>query len=217
MVAVPADRPGHVQGNLREESQQGGNLVRNHFRRMIMPGIHQRYTFVHIHGGIGESKLSAAHGIGFHADAEHLAFHTGLDLFEIIGFPQDFINGFTIAHPRSDTVRRNILESVSGPDVHHTGLPQFLRQIGADPDTCFAVFNPELAGFLLRTGQGQRIAFGMGEEGGVKIAAQAAVPAELHPLFEMLRFQLVPVCPFSVLKNGIAGMQVHFRGSRNQG
>ena len=33
MIAVPVDGPGDVQGNLREEGQQGGNLVTDYLVR----------------------------------------------------------------------------------------------------------------------------------------------------------------------------------------
>ena len=181
-----------------------------------MAVVHQRDALVHVHGGVGEGEFRAAHRIGFHADAEHLAFDAGLHLFEIIGLGEDRVDGFPIADPGPHPVAGNILEAVAGPDIHNAGLSQLLRQVRADPDAGFAVVNPEFPGCFIRGGQGQGIALRMGEEGGVEIAAQAALLAKFHPFLKMLRLQLVPVRPFAVFKDGIAGVQVHLRRAGNQ-
>ena len=181
-----------------------------------MPVVHQGNALVHIHRRVGKGKFRAARRIGLHADAENLAFNAGFYFFEVIGLLQDLVNGLTIAYPRSHPVSRNILESIPGPDIHHTRLAQFFRQVTADADTGFAVFDPEFSGFLVRAGQRQRVAHRMGEEGGIEVTAQAAFLAELRPLSEVFRLQFVSVCPFPVFENGIAGMQVHLRCTGNQ-
>ena len=216
VVAVPADRPGHMQRDLREEGQQRRDLVRYHFRRVIMAVVHQRDAFVPVHCRVGQGEFRASRGIGLHADPEDLALNAGFHLAEVVGFRQDFIHGLPVADPGSQAVPRDILETVAGPDVHHAGFPQLLRQGTADPDARLPVFNPEFPGLRVRRGQRQRIAFRMGKERRVEIASQAAFPAEFDPLPEVLRLQFVPVRPFAVFKNRVAGMQVHLRRARNQ-
>ena len=56
----------------------------------------------------------------------------------------------------------------------------------------------------------------MGEEGRIEVTAQASFLAEVHPFFEMFGFQLVPVCPAAILKDGIGCMKIHFLGARAQ-
>ena len=70
------------------------------------------------------------------------------------------------------------------------------------------MLNPEAPRLLVGRGKGQRIAFGVGEEGGVEVRAQSPRFAKLHPLGEVPGFQLVPVGPFSVLEDGVAGVEV---------
>ena len=76
--------------------------------------------------------------------------------------------------------------------------------------------DPELADLGIRRGQGQAVGFGMGEEGGVEVTAQTSFLAEVHPLSKVLRLQLVPVYPVAILKNGIAGVEVHLLGAGAQ-
>ena len=73
------------------------------------------------------------------------------------------------------------------------------------------MLDPEAAGLLVGAGEGQGVALVMGEEGGVEVAAQTPLFAELHPLFKVFGLQLVPVRPAAVVlvKNGVAGVQVH--------
>ena len=134
----------------------------------------QSYTIlvrdILIHGGVAQGELRAAHGIALHADAEHLAFHAGLDLGKVKGLGEDFVDGLLVAHPGSQPVGRNALEAVPCPDVHGTSLPQRLRQILGNAHAGFAVVYPESAGFLVGRTQRQRVALGMGEEGGMKSA-----------------------------------------------
>ena len=183
-----------------------------------MAVVHQRNALARIGGRIAQSILCAAHGIGFHADAEHLGFHTGLYLIKVEGLGQDFVHALLVAHAGTHPVGRNILEAVACPDVHDAGLTQFLCQIAADADAGLAVLNPETAGLLIGRSQGQRITHRMGEEGGVEVAAQATLLAIVHPLLEMLRFQLIPIHPATVffIENGVGGMEVHFLGAGGQ-
>lgn len=73
---------------------------------------------------------------------------------------------------------------------------------------CFAVVDPEPAGFLVGRTEGQGIAFGMGEKGGVKIAAQPPLTAKVHPRLKMPGLQFVPVGPCSIFKYGVAGVKI---------
>ena len=73
--------------------------------------------------------------------------------------------------------------------------------------------DPEPAGFLVGRTEGQGIAFGMGEKGGVKIAAQPPLTAKVHPRLKMPGLQFVPVGPCSIFKYGVAGVKIQlFRG-----
>ena len=78
----------------------------------------------------------------------------------------------------------------------------------------WSIQNLRVSSFGLERVRG--IAFRMGEEGGIEVATQAALLAEFHPFPEVLRFQFVPVRPLSVLKNRVAGVQVHLGGAGNQ-
>ena len=78
MVGVPADGAGDVERDLREEGQQGRNLVADHLGGMVVAVIHQRNALFPVEGGVAQGKLGTAHGVSLHADAEHLAFDAGL-------------------------------------------------------------------------------------------------------------------------------------------
>jgi hypothetical protein len=159
MVGVPADGAGDVEGNLREEGQQGRNLVADHFGGMVVAVIHQRNALFPVEGGVAQGKLGAAHGVCLHPDAEHLALDAGL-----------------------------------------------------------AVFHPEFPGLLVGTGKGQRVALGMGEKGGVEVCAQPSCLAEIHPFFEVLRLQFVPVYPrVFLVKNGVGSMEIDLFGAGAEG
>ena len=88
------------------------------------------------------------------------------------------------------------------------GLAQLVRQILRDADAGLAVLDPELAGLLVGGGQGQRIALGMGEEGGVEVTAHISFLAEVHPLLEVLGLQLVTVDPAAVFLHQIPYRQI---------
>ena len=140
----------------------------------------------------------------------------GLDLGKVVRLGQNFVDGFPVAHSRSHPVSGDVLEAVADPDVHHAGLAQFFGKVIGDADAGFAMVNPEFANFLVGRGQSQTVGLGMGEEGGIEVAAQAPLLAEVHLFLEMLGFQLVPIRPLAVLENGIAGMEVYFLGAGAQ-
>ena len=214
MVGVPADGPGDVQRDLREESQQGGDFVADHLGGVVVAVVHQRDALFFVHGGVGQRELGAAHRISLHTDAEHLGFHAGLDLIKVIRLRQDFINAGLVALAGTHAVGGNVLEAVAGPYIHGTGLAQLLGQILADADAGLAMLHPEAAGVLVGAGQRQRVALGMTEKGRVEVRTKAVRLAELHPPGKVAGFQLVPVRPVAVLKDGVAGVQVDFLGAR---
>ena len=185
---------------------------------MIVAVIHQRDALAGIHRGVAQGILRAAHGVGFHANAEHLRLHAGLHLVKVKGLGQDLVHGLLVAHAGTHAVGGNILEAVAGPDVHDAGLAQLLGQVLADADAGLAMLDPEAAGLLIGRGQGQRVALGVREEGGVEVAAQAALLAEIHPLLEVLGLDLVTIHPAAVLliEDGVAGMEVHLLGAGAQ-
>ena len=69
---------------------------------------------------------------------------------------------------------------------------------------------PKSAGLFIRACKGERIAHGVREEGGVKVAAETALFAEIHPLFKVLGLNFIPVYPAAVfiVKNSVAGMKI---------
>ena len=208
MVRVPADGAGDVERDLREEGQQGRDLIADHLGGVVVTVIHQGNALFPVEGGVAQGKLGAAHGVGFHTDAEHLALDAGLYQLEVVRLAQDLVNACLIAVAGAFAVRRYVLEAVACPDVHGAGLPQFLRQILADTDAGLAVLHPEFPGLFVGAGKGQRVALGVGEKGGVEVCAQPSCLAEIHPLFKVFRLQFVPVYPRVLLvKNGI---RVHF-------
>ena len=211
MVAVPANRAGDVQGDFGEERQQRGNLVADDFGRVIMPVVHQRDALIAVIGCVGEGKFRAADGVGFHADAEHLAFDAGLDELEVIRLGEDFIDAGAVAVARALAVGGNVLEAVACPDIHRAGLTKLLGEVLADADARLAVVNPEAAGLFVRAGESQRVALGVGEVRRIEIRAQPARFAEIHPLAEVLRFELVAVNPrVFLVEDGVGGVEVDF-------
>ena len=217
MIRVPADGTRDVQGDLREEGQQRGDLVAHDLGGVIVAVVHQRDAFVAVHGGVGESELRAAHGVSLHADAEDLRFDAGLDLVEVEGFGQDRVDRRAVALARPHAVGGHVLEAVAGPDVHHALFAQLLGQVRRDADAGLPVLDPELARLLVRRGKRQRVALGVGEEGGVEVAAQAPRLAEVHPLLKMLRLEPVAVRPLALVEDRVAGVQVQLRPAGDEG
>ena len=211
MVAVPANRAGDVQGDFGEERQQRGNLVADDFGRVIMTVVHQRDALVAVVGGVGEGEFRAADGVGFHADAEHLALDAGLDEIKVIRLRENFVDTGAVTVARSLAVGRDVLEAVARPDIHRAGLTKLLGEVLADADARLAVVNPEAAGLLVRAGERQRVAHGVGEVGRIEIRAQPARLAEIHPLAEVLGFELVAVNPrVFFVEDGVGGVEVDF-------
>ena len=208
MIAVPADGAGHMQRDLREEREQRGYLVGDDLRGVIMAVVHQRNALVAVHRGIAQRKFGAAYGIAFNADAEHLRLDAWLDLREIIRLGKDLVHGLSVPHSRPKAIRRDVLEAVTRPDVHRAGLAKLVGQILRNSDAGLAVLDPEAARLLVGAGQRQRVAHGMGEEGGVEVGADAVRLAEIHPLFEVLRLKLVTIHPLAVLEYGVARVKV---------
>ena len=62
----------------------------------------------------------------------------------------------------------------------------------------------------MRACKGKRVAHGVREKRGVKVAAEAALLAEIHPLFKVLGLNFIPVYPAAVfiVKNSIAGVKI---------
>lgn len=92
MVRVPADGAGDVEGDLREEGQQGGDLIADHFGGMVVAVIHQRNALFPVEGGVAQGKLGAAHGVRLHTDAEHLALDAGLHQLEVVRLAQNLVD-----------------------------------------------------------------------------------------------------------------------------
>ena len=207
-----------MERDLREEGQQGRDLIADHLGGVVVTVIHQGNALFPVEGGVAQGKLGAAHGVRLHTDAEHLALDAGLYQLEVVRLAQNLVDACLVAVAGAFAVRRDVLEAVACPDVHGAGLPQFLRQILADADAGFAVFYPEFPGLLVGAGKGQRIALGVGEKGGVEVCAQPSCLAEIHPFFEVLRLQPVPVHPWVFLvKNGVGGMEVDLFGAGTEG
>ena len=77
---------------------------------------------------------------------------------------------------------------------------------------------PEFPGLLVGAGKGQRVALGVGEKGGVKVCAQPSCLAEIHPFFEVLGLQFVPVYPrVFLVKNGVGGVEIDLFGAGAEG
>ena len=70
----------------REEGQQGRDLVADHLGGVVVTVIHQGNALFPVEGGVAQGKLSAAHGVRFHTDAEHLALDAGLYQLEVVRF-----------------------------------------------------------------------------------------------------------------------------------
>ena len=208
-----------MQRDLREERQQRRDLVGDDLRRMIVAVVHQRDAPVHVHRGVGQRELAGTDGVRLHANAEDLALDAGLDLCKVKRLGEDLVDALTIAPARAQTVRRDILEAVSRPDVHHARLTQLLGQIGADADARLAVLDPEAAGLLIGRGQRQRVALGMGEERGIEVRADAARFAVIHPRLEVLGLQPVAVHPAAVLliEDGVACVEADLLPARTEG
>ena len=218
MVGVPADGAGDVEGNLREEGQQGGNLVADYFGGMVVAVIHQRNALFPVEGGVAQGKLSAANGVRLHTDAEHLALDAGLHQLEVVRLAQNLVDAGLVTVAGTFAIRRYVLKAVARPDVHGAGLPQLLGQILTDADAGLAVFHPEFPGLLVGAGKGQWVALGVGEKGGVKVCAQPSCLAEIHPFFEVLQLQPVPVHPrVFLVKNGVGGMEIDLFGAGAEG
>ena len=115
-----------MKGDLREESQQGGDFVAHHLGGVVVAVVHQRDALVLVEGGVGEGELGAAHGIRLHPDAEHLGLNAGLHLGKVVGLGQNLVDGLTVADAGPHAVTGDVLEAVPRPDVHHAGLAQFL-------------------------------------------------------------------------------------------
>ena len=171
MVGVPADGAGDVEGDLREEGQQGGDLIADHLGGMVVTVVHQRNALFPVEGGVAQGKLGAAHGVSLYADAEHLALDAGLHQLEVVRLAQNLVDAGLVAVARAFAIRRYVLKAVARPNVHGAGLPQLLGQILADADAGLAVLHPEFPGLLVGAGKGQRVALGVGEKGGVKVCA----------------------------------------------
>lgn len=208
MVAVPADGPGDVEGDLGEEGQQRRDLIAHHLGGVVVAVVHQGDALVPVEGGVGEGELRAAHSVRLHPDAKYLALNAGLHQLEVVGLGEDFVDGLAVTRPGLHAVAGDVLEAVPRPDVHHAGLAQLLRQVLGDADAGFPMVDPEAARLLVGGGQGQRVAFGVGEKGGVEVAAQAPRLAELHPGGEVLGLQRVPAGPLSGPEDGVAGVEV---------
>ena len=73
MVAIPANRPRNMQQNLVQEAQRCGDLVRDVFGGMEVPGI-ERQQFLARYG-IAHVVFRRAGRIAFRSDAEQLGFH----------------------------------------------------------------------------------------------------------------------------------------------
>ena len=150
MVAVPADASCHMQCQFREEAEERGDLIGNHFCRMIMAVIHQRQAFFLVCCRKTQRKLGRPCCVSFHADPEYLGLYAGFYLREIVGLGKDRFDGLFITHTGPHPVSRNILEAVACPDVHHAGHSCFFRKIVGDTDTCFSVLDPEVSCLFVR-------------------------------------------------------------------
>ena len=76
--------------------------------------------------------------------------------------------------------------------------------------------DPEFPGGFIGAGQGQRVAHGMAEKGGVKVAAAFVSLTEFHPLGKMHGLQFVSVRPLTFLEDGIGGVKIHLGSAGNQ-
>ena len=151
MIRIPAYRSCYMQCDLREEAKQWRDLIRYHFCRMIVSVIHQRQAFILMLCCKGQCKLCTSCCIGFHTDTKYFGLYAWFYHIEIVWLGKDFLDGFFITHSRSKAVSRNVLISVTCPDVHNTWDTCFFSKILGNTDTCLTVADPEFSGFFIRT------------------------------------------------------------------
>ena len=62
-------------------------------------------------------------------EPKHFAFNARLYFFKIIRLGQNIVYGFFVSHSRANSVGRNILKAVAGPNIHNTLFAELLGKI----------------------------------------------------------------------------------------
>ena len=179
-----------------------------------MPVIHKRQNFSRRR--VREREFRAAHRITFDADTENLAFHARFNEISVI-IGKYFVDRLFVAFSRTNSVRRNVFKTVARPDIHYAGNTRFSRKVLGNLNAGFAVRNPEIPDFFIgRRKRKPRSRHRMREERRVKIKSHTVFFRKIHPLFEMFGLKFIPVCKFTLFKDGVTGVNVDFLFARNE-
>ena len=154
MVAIPADAPGHMEGDPVEVAQQAGDLIADHLGGVVMAVV-QQVVDPGMGGRVGDIKFAGSHRVGLQANAEHLGFHAVHHPGQL--FCKDLIQAILEPEPRGHAVGGYVLVAVGHPYVAGTVGVQLPGEIGGDPAAGDAVADPEAANVLVGAAEGQAI------------------------------------------------------------
>ena len=193
MVGIPADRAADVEHKFGDEEEEGGNLVGNILRGLVMARIEgvdhlagSAVTFKEVHGTDGVALETDAEKLGLDA-----ALHAGKVLLE------DLVQRLGEDLAVFLAVDGVILLAVMHPDVHDAGVALSLAHRVGYPAAAFGVLDPETADALVRIGQGEVSALGMAERGGVEVKLEVVVLRPLDPALEVFHADLVAIDEFT--------------------
>ena len=197
-----------MEREFRIEAHESGDLIGDNFRRMVVAVVHQRHH-AFVRSREAEREFCGTDCVGFNADTEHLGFYAGLDHCGIVRFGKDLLDRIFVTHSGSHAVSGDIFEAVAGPDVHDAGDTGLFSKIVGNADTGFSVFDPEFSGLGIGAGEGKTVLyFRVREERGVEVDTGVVFFSQIHPLFEVLRLDLIAVNIFAFFEDGVAGMYV---------
>ena len=192
VVAVPAHAPADMQENLRHEAQHGGNLVRQAFRGVIMPGI-KADEFLMFHR-VAEVELVHADRIAFRADTEELAFNRIAVVLRIEPLLEDGVERFGEPLTRSAPVGGGVFHAVGNPDVGDGRRTQRLAHCRADLTAGLTMLNPKLTdAFVLMRQRKAAGGFGMRKACGIEVQADTEGPGPCDPVAEMARLNFIAI------------------------
>ena len=214
VVAVPPHAAAHVQQDLIEPGQHGGDLVGNHLCRVEVAGVQAQQDVVL--RGVPEVELVRPGDVALRADAEQLALGRieVAAAVELLG--EDRVQGFGQPQPRALAVHGRILVAVGDPDVRDAGRAQGLADGRADPAAGDAVLDPEAANALVGVGQGEAAGgLRVREKRGVEVHAEPAGLGPVKPPREVLRPQFVALDALAV-SLGVDRMEVQAVRAGNQ-
>ena len=221
MVAVPAHGPGDVQGELRRRSvSMRGNLVADHLRGVVVAVVHQGDALARVAWPRSSGQTPRCPRCRLPRRCRRPCDSTqGLTRLKSNG--SERISSMRLPCSACRGPMRS-----AGTSLKPSPVQMFMTQGCPSSSARYWLMRMQALPcsiqkrrvFSLGEDEGQRVAHGVGEEGGVEVAAQAARLAEVHPLLEMLGFQLVPVQPSRrfLIENGVAGVQVQLLGAGAQ-